>query len=212
MRSKIVLIILTLLIAASSKTFSQIKSIDINKLVTMMEGSFSSEEQSKSDSDYYDIRLHMKRIWPEISSAYYLYVEQAVASAQEKPYRQRVYRITNTYEGRFESAVFTIKDPLRFAGEWKKENPLSELTPDSLTNREGCSVILTLMNDDTYEGSTEGNNCESDLRGAKYATSEVKISKDGIKSWDRGYDAEGRQVWGAEKGGYVFKRIMNNEQ
>jgi len=75
MRLKIVLIILTLLIAGSSKTFSQIKSIDINKLVTMMEGSFSSEEQSKSDSDYYDIRLHMKRIWPEISSAYYLYVE-----------------------------------------------------------------------------------------------------------------------------------------
>lgn len=210
MRSKIVLIILTLLIAASSKTFSQIKSIDINKLVTMMEGSFSSEEQSKNDSDYYDIRLHMKRIWPEISSAYYLYVEQAVASAQEKPYRQRVYRITNTYEGRFESAVFTMKDPLRFAGEWKKENPLSELTPDSLTRREGCSVILTLMNDDTYEGSTEGNNCESDLRGAKYATSEVMISKDGIISWDRGYDAEGRQVWGAEKGGYIFKRI--NEQ
>jgi len=211
MRLKIVLIILTLLIAGSSKTFSQIKSIDINKLVTMMEGSFSSEEQSKNDSDYYDIRLHMKRIWPEISSAYYLYVEQAVASAQEKPYRQRVYRITNTYEGRFESAVYTMKDPLRFAGEWKKENPLSDLTPDSLTSREGCSVILTLMNEDTYEGSTEGNNCESDLRGAKYATSEVKISKDGIISWDRGYDAEGRQVWGAEKGGYIFKRIMNNE-
>ena len=211
MRSKIVLIILTLLIAASSKTFSQIKSIDINKLVTMMEGSFSSEEQSKNDSNYYDIRLHMKRIWPEISSAYYLYVEQAVASAQEKPYRQRVYRITNTYEGRFESAVYTMNDPLRFAGEWKKENPLSDLTPDSLISREGCSVILTLMNDDTYEGSTEGNNCESDLRGAKYATSEVKISKDVIISWDRGYDAEGRQVWGAEKGGYIFKRVLSIE-
>jgi len=211
MRSKTVLLLLAILLITSSKSFSQIKSIDVNKLVTMMEGSFSSKEQSKSDSDYYDIRLHMKRIWPEISSAYYLYVEQAVASAQEKPYRQRVYRITNTYEGRFESAVYTLKDPLRFAGEWKKENPLSDLTPDSLTSREGCSVILTLMNEDTYEGSTEGNNCESDLRGAKYATSEVKISKDGIISWDRGYDAEGKQVWGAEKGGYIFKRVIGNE-
>lgn len=211
MKSKIVLLIFTILLFVSSKTFSQIKSIDTGKLVEMMEGSFSSEEQSKNDSDYYDIRLHMKRIWPEISSAYWLYVEQAVASSQEKPYRQRVYRVTNTREGRFESAVFTMKDPLRFAGEWKNENPLSGLTPDSLTSREGCSVILTLMNDDTYEGSTDGNKCESDLRGAKYATSEVKISKDGIISWDRGYDAEGKQVWGAEKGGYVFKRIISNE-
>ena len=211
MKSKTLLLLFAILITISSKTFSQIKSIDTGKLVSFMEGSFSSEEQSKNDSDYYDIRLHMKRIWPEISSAYYLYVEQAVASAQEKPYRQRVYRITNTYEGRFESAVYTMKDPLRFAGEWKKENPLSELTPDSLTSREGCSVILTLMNEDIYEGSTEGNKCESDLRGAKYATSEVKISKDVIISWDRGYDAEGRQVWGAEKGGYIFNRIINNE-
>ena len=211
MKSKTLLLLFAIQITTFSKTFSQIKSIDTGKLVSFMEGSFSSEEQSKNDSDYYDIRLHMKRIWPEISSAYYLYVEQAVASAQEKPYRQRVYRITNTYEGRFESAVFTIKDPLRFAGEWKKENPLTELTPDSLTRREGCSVILTLMNDDTYEGSTEGNNCESDLRGAKYATSEVRISKDEIISWDKGYDADGRKVWGAEKGAYVFKKVMNNE-
>ena len=211
MKSKTLLLLFAIQITTFSKTFSQIKSIDTGKLVSFMEGSFSSEEQSKNDSDYYDIRLHMKRIWPEISSAYYLYVEQAVASAQEKPYRQRVYRITNTYEGRFESAVYTMNDPLRFAGEWKKENPLSDLTPDSLISREGCSVILTLMNDDTYEGSTEGNNCESDLRGAKYATSEVKISKDVIISWDRGYDAEGRQVWGAEKGGYIFKRVLSIE-
>ncbi|HMS32960.1 MAG TPA: chromophore lyase CpcT/CpeT [Ignavibacteria bacterium] len=211
MKSKIILLTLIIILVTSLKSFSQIKSIDINKLVTMMEGSFSSEEQSKNDSDYYDIRLHMKRVWPEISSAYYLYVEQAVASAQDKPYRQRVYRITTTYEGRFESAVFTIKDPLRFAGEWKKENPLSELTPDSLTAREGCSVILTLMTNEYYEGSTEGNNCESDLRGAKYATSEVRIYKDEIISWDRGYDSEGNQVWGAEKGGYVFKRVLINE-
>jgi hypothetical protein len=211
MKIKFILIFAVINLVTSSISFSQIKSIDTGKLVEMMEGSFSSEEQSKSDSDYYDIRLHMKRIWPEISSAYYLYVEQAVASSQDKPYRQRVYRITNTYEGRFESAVFTMKDPLRFAGEWKKENPMSEFTPDSLTLREGCSVILTLMNDDTYEGSTEGNNCESDLRGAKYATSEVKIYEDKIISWDRGYDADGKQVWGAEKGGYIFKKVMSNE-
>lgn len=189
------------------QSFCQIKSINTGALVEMMEGSFSSEEQSKNDSDYYDIRLHMKRIWPEISSAYWLYVEQATAEAEDKPYRQRVYRITNTYEGRFESAVFTINDPLRFAGEWRKENPLTQLNPDSLTLREGCSVILTLMNDTTYEGSTEGNNCLSDLRGAKYATSEVTINKDKIISWDRGFDEDGKQVWGAVKGGYVFKRI-----
>ncbi|MBS1517139.1 MAG: chromophore lyase CpcT/CpeT [Bacteroidetes bacterium] len=190
----------------TGKADSQIKSTDVNSLVNLMEGSFSSEEQSLNDSDYYDITLHMKRIWKDRTDAQWLYVEQAVAQMQEKPYRQRVYRITNTQEGRFESAVFTFADPLRFAGDWKKDEPLEGLTPDSLLQREGCSVILTLMGEDHYEGGTVGNNCPSDLRGAEFATSEVKIFKDMIESWDRGFDEKGNQVWGAVKGGYIFKK------
>ncbi len=37
-----------------------------------------------------------------------------------------------------------------------------------------------------------------------YTTSEVVLSSDRMVSWDRGWDAEGKQAWGAEKGGYVF--------
>lgn len=206
MNFKIFACFVILISAFSSSSFSQIKSINTEALVKLMEGSFSSEEQSKNDSDFYDIRLHMKRIWPEFSSAYWLYAEQAMADSQDKPYRQRVYRITNTNEGRFESTVYTFPDPLRFAGDWKSENPLSGLTPDSLTIREGCSVTLTMMAEDVYTGGTTGKDCQSDLRGAKYATSEVTVTKSGLITWDRGFDEDGKQVWGSVKGGYMFKR------
>lgn len=198
-----------IVISIAGSAFSQIKSIDIDGLVSLMEGSFSSEDQARNDSDYFDIRLEMKRIWPERTDGKWLYVEQSAAQSPDKPYRQRVYQVKTTYEGRFESIVYTMSDPLRYAGAWKEENPLSDLSPDSLTLRNGCTVTLTLMEKGVYEGSTEGDNCESDLRGAKYATSEVKITKQGIISWDRGFDADGKQVWGAEKGGYVFLRIKN---
>jgi len=97
--------------------------------------------------------------------------------------------------------------PLRFAGEWKKENSMENFSADSLITREGCTVILKKTDENIYEGSTNGKECQSDLRGAKYAVSEVKISKDGITSWDRGYNEKDEQVWGAEKGGYIFVRI-----
>jgi hypothetical protein len=42
------------------------------------------------------------------------------------------------------------------------------------------------------------------LKGASYATSEVVIYSDKLISWDRGWNDEGKQVWGAQKGGYVF--------
>lgn len=200
-------ILFLLILFTSVSSFAQVKSIDSDRLVKMMEGSFSSEDQSKNDSDYLDIRLHMKRIWAARTDGKWLYVEQATASEQDKPYRQRVYRITNTYEGRFESAIFNLNDPLRFVGEWRKEEPLSELTPDSLIINEGCADTLTLMNDDGYEGGSRGKNCMSNLRGAKYSTTEIKLSRDGIFVWERGFDENDKQVCGAIKGGYIFKRI-----
>ena len=30
-----------------------------------------------------------------------------------------------------------------------------------------------------------------------------------LVSWDRGWNAEHEQVWGSEKGGYIFDKIEN---
>ena len=59
---------------------------------------------------------------------------------------------------------------------------------------------------DTNTGATQGSSCSSDLRGASYATSEVKLDGQGIQSWDRGFSADGKQAWGATRGPYLFER------
>ena len=161
------------------------ESNDLAILTEWMSGSFSSQEQSESDSTYFDIRLHMVPIWRERSDAHWFYVEQAAADYQDQPYRQRVYRVSRTGKNKFESAVYTLEEPLRFAGAWNKDNPLEELNPDSLSLREGCSIIL-YKEGDAFVGSTVDKNCRNDLRGASYVTSEVVIREDGMVSWDRG--------------------------
>ena len=45
------------------------------------------------------------------------------------------------------------------------------------------------------------------MRGASYASSIVTLTPKYLLSWDRGYNKEGEQVWGAEKGGYMFRKI-----
>lgn len=169
-------------------------------------GSFGSGAQAAADSAYYDIRLEMVPIWTDREDGLWFYVEQAVATARERPYRQRVYRVRELEDGRFESAVFTLPDPQRYAGAWREEAPLSDLEPADLAEREGCAVLLAWDPAGRYAGSTEGTGCTSTLRGAAYATSEVIVEPGRIESWDRGFDAEGNQVWGAEKGAYVFLR------
>ena len=134
-----------------------------------MTGSFNSQEQSEADTIFFNIYLNMKPIWTDREDAVWLYVEQAAAWALDKPYRQRVYRLKQLEDGRFESAVFTFMKPLRFAGDWQKDSPLSTLTPDSLTERSGCALILSYENE-TFAGSTNEKDCFSELRGASYAT------------------------------------------
>lgn len=198
----VVLFAITSVSLANPKPKSQLM-----KLVSYMEGSFSSQKQSEQDTNYFDIRLRMKRIWSDRADGVWLYVEQATSSVQQKPYRQRVYHVTQIGKNKFESAVYTIENPLRFAGDFKKESPLAGLTPDSLKSRDGCSVFLTKNKKGYYSGSTIGKDCSSDLRGAKYATSEVKVYKNKIVSWDRGWGDNGEQIWGATGGGYIFDRL-----
>jgi len=209
-------IIVFLLIVLIGKLNAQIKIADVNTkeetsdialLLSYMQGSFSSEEQSKADTNYFDIRLQMKPMWTIRSDAHWIYVEQAVASKMDKPYRQRVYRVSQLPDGTFESSVFTFPEPLKYAGDWKKDNPLVGLSPSDLIERKGCSVFLVKNNDGSFSGGTRGKGCECDLRNAKYASSEVVINKEGMKSWDRGFNESDEQVWGATKGGYVFKKI-----
>jgi len=50
-------------------------TVDFERLLSYMEGSFTSREQSQTDSNYYDIRLEMVRIWKDRNDGYWLYVE-----------------------------------------------------------------------------------------------------------------------------------------
>jgi CpeT/CpcT family (DUF1001) len=173
-------------------------------LYQYLQGEFSSVEQAQKDTAFFHITLNIAPIWKHRAGEYWLYVEQATARKPDKPYRQRVYKLEKKGK-QFVSYIYTLDKPLRFAGEHKKAEPLQNLTPDSLQLKAGCEVYLTKKGK-RFAGATQKQTCPSELAGAAYATSEVTLDGKTLLSWDRGWDKEGKQVWGAEKGGYIFKR------
>lgn len=179
----------------------------LERLASLLTGSFSSAEQAAADKNYRHVVLHAVRIWPERADGPWLYVEQALADAPEQPYRQRVYQLARRPDDSFASRVFTLADPVAATGAWRHPAPLAALSPAALTPREGCTVFLHAMPDGSFVGRTEGNGCASELRGAAYATSEVTLTSTEMLSWDRGFSSAGKQVWGAPTGGYRFKRV-----
>ena len=180
------------------------KSRQLTLLAKHLAGSFSSAQQAGKDADFYDVTLNVIRIWPKQEDGYWLYVEQAITKTLKKPYRQRIYHVTQKGDT-FCSKVYELKQPETYANRYTDKTAFNTLTPDSLIDRPGCAVYLT-YHKGVFKGATRGKDCLSDFRGAAYATSEVSVFKDHIESWDRGFDAQGNHLWGSAKGPYLFKR------
>lgn len=204
-----IIIILLLSVGVGFAQTKEVKQKDVKKLAALMAGEFSSEEQAKNDSTFFHIKLRMKPIWKNKKDGFWFYVEQSAAETEDKPYRQRVYHLYRHDETTIVSKVYEMPNPENYVGGWKDENKLKNLNADSLIDRQGCSIFLRRNADETFSGSTPGKKCLSSLRGANYATSEVTIYKDKLVSWDRGWDKDDKQVWGAIKSGYIFKKLKN---
>jgi hypothetical protein len=176
---------------------------ELQRFASLLTGSFSSEKQAQRDSTYFSISLVMSRIWEDRTDAIWLYVEQAMATTPAKPYRQRVYKLEHPGPDRFTSEIFTLKNPEAFIGLQQDAAKQALLTTEDIQLKDGCTVIMT-ESGGVYKGGTVEDHCPSDLRGATYATTKITLKKGLLVSWDQGFDATGRQVWGATEGGYEF--------
>ncbi|MBT8303098.1 MAG: chromophore lyase CpcT/CpeT [Bacteroidia bacterium] len=203
MKKIIPLLLVALSIFACKK---EPKINDLDSLFTMMQGSYNSEAQAEQDSAYYNISLHMYPIWEDKGN--WLYVEQALNATQDKPYRQRLYEVKQLNDSTFASYIYTLANASDWVGKWKTPQAFDSLDVKDITLRKGCEVLLNKFDGKNFKGRTGEKTCESTLRGASFATSEVELTPERIISWDRGFDAEGNHVWGADKGGYIFDKLV----
>jgi hypothetical protein len=178
------------------------------EVASLLTGTFDSTAQAVANPDgFRAVRLVSVRVPGSRlgSGAPVLYLEQALVPTPHKPYRQRFYRIEETADGGVVSRVFEPKEPVAVSGKWRDPSDLALYGAGDVTERIGCAVRLK-KTAEGWEGGTEGTSCPSALSGARYATSRVRLAEGRMESWDRGYDLEDRQVWGAKEGPYVFER------
>ncbi len=180
--------------------------LGLAELTQLMTGAFSSAAQAAEDEEFYEIHLKMARIWKDREDGVWLYVEQAAKDSLDKPYRQRVYRVRALDADYYESLIYALDDPEAFIGAWGEPARFDTLTDANLAERNGCGVILRRVASGNFVGGTLARQCESKLRGASFATTEIEMDAKRLISWDRGFDDAGKQVWGAEKSGYVFDK------
>jgi CpeT protein len=179
----------------------------VTEVAGLLSGRFDSSAQAARDPQYFAVQLHACPVDLPALGDHVVYVEQAMLSAVDAPYRQRLYVVT-AEEDRVVSAVLELDAPEQVIGvcDFSAADRNRVLAARTATPLEGCAVVLE-EDGDGWSGGTVDDACANDYAGATWASTEVRLTPTAIESWDRGYDDAGTQVWGATAGGYVFDRI-----
>lgn len=182
---------------------SEETSATVRALASHLRGTLSSSAQAAENDDFRPIQLQSCDVAAPGLGSTVLYVEQAVETALDKPYRQRLYVLEEVDEATVRSNIYTLDDPASFVGLCTR-GERRFVHPSEAALKEGCSVDMVLS-DGVFRGETGPKSCPSSLRGASFASVAVTVSADGLDSLDRGWDADGNQVWGSESGPYQFR-------
>jgi uncharacterized protein (DUF1330 family) len=200
--SRCLAVLLALLPFASAATETA-----LDTYMRLQIGSFTTEQQAKQDTRYDTAIWHIAEIWPgREQRARWLYSESWLEDAK-RPYMQRVSRLTLTRDGSIRAERFSIPQPERFVGAWQEATRFAALRPRQLERLAGCDTILTRTANERFEGGTSGAACTNDYKGASYAVSQTVVDAEGMRNWDRGFNASGTQVWGPAYGAYRFRRV-----
>jgi hypothetical protein len=125
--------------SGSTTTQTESKISHFDELISVMQGNYSSEAQSKKDTTYYNISLRMVPIWKEKGN--YLYVEQALFNKLEKPYRVRIYKVSQIDNNHFVSEIYTIKKEKDWIGKWKTPEAFDKLTESEIDLNKAVAYI-----------------------------------------------------------------------
>lgn len=185
---------------------------ELGKIGDMLTGTWKTEKPVQAVDGSSSIDIVMAVIPVAIDGLpNALYVESARADAMQLPYRQSILQL---YHSKGKIRMRTL-DPHSIAaqngiGAWVGMWAAKELLPN-LTRYVSASDFIGTMDMvlTPGEGECKGRTpyaYPTASGGAIEMTSEFSVTRDTFKTGDRGFDAEGKEVWGAPPGGYTFKR------
>lgn len=135
-----------------------------------------------------------------------LYQEQALTKTLAQPYRQRFLQIAPSGVSQtVRSDSFKPANLSQWINFCNKSIAQRQITLRDL-GAPVCSVFLKPSGED-YVGNTPITGCPANVRGAVKITNHIVLKKAGMQTWDRGFDAKGQQVWGAQAESYQFRKL-----
>lgn len=194
-----------LALLALTLTAAQTRADTLDEYLPLVIGSFDSSAQAAKDKRYDNAIWHTAEVWESNTDARYTYSENWL-DGMDQPYRQRITRYTLDSDGSILAESFPIPNAQNYVGAWKTPHQFNDLKPSQLGGAATCPARLAKTGKQRFEGGTTGQACKNRYKNASYMVSRSHTDANGVNNWDRGFDANGEQVWGPLSGPYRFKR------
>ncbi|MBW4519023.1 MAG: chromophore lyase CpcT/CpeT [Scytolyngbya sp. HA4215-MV1] len=179
-----------------------------NRLIGVMDTSAQAATNPKAPSvRMTTCQVRVKNAAPRKEQRIFLYQEQSLTSNLAQPYRQRFLQISpSPYSESVQSLSFKPTTTDTWKGLCDRPEVDRSLEVGDL-GQPVCSVFLRQVGT-VFIGSTPLDGCPANYRGAVRITNRVVLSETGMETWDRGFDAQGKQVWGAQANSYQYRRLV----
>ena len=219
LRHSLSLLMMTFVGSASASTgwvdiFGWHRVRDVADVAARFVGTMDSADQAIAHRDYGDLRLtqcsvRVQGLVPsQALTSRFVYMEQASSLEVNSPFHQRFFKISpsRTDEKTVVSSIYEPGVPLSELRGFCSRPAWQRVVTAEMLGTSNCALYLH-RSGDAWRGSTPAEGCATSQGEAVRFTSNVTLFRSGMLSWDRGFDSEGRQVWGALSGGYEFLRI-----
>lgn len=201
---------IALLVSVFSKAHAQTET-ETAFLETAL-GSWSSQEQSV-DETYSWVNSELARIWTDDEDGIWIYQENTIYApdpetlpeTEPEPYFQVVIHLRDLGDGLLHTTTHRIVD--RASARQYSLGNLAEFNSDWL-GEVACMGKMQQVADGFWNGAAT---CPNNFRGGAKVESRSVYAPGAYVNWDRGFNAAGEHIWGPAQGGYIFKRVEEEE-
>ena len=178
----------------------------LERLVRMLSGGFSNQEQAFENPPLYAHILVKFRPLPQLAPGSLL-LEQSYAINPAAPYRIRVLRA----EAQGNQLIIhnqALIDEQRFWGAVDDTERRNQIQASDLRPLEGCAYVVR-EDGEGFVGEVEpGCRCLVERKGAtSYLVSRLELGPEGMRTIDRGHDPVTHEhLWGSLPGPFEFAR------
>lgn len=178
---------------ADAAPSNRANAVFAEQVAVALTGSFRAAPQRTADGTRPAVERRSCRVSAPGIGPNVIYVEDAFAGRQARPFAQRLLAVEPHVDGAV-VREFSAIDPESMAGLCATAT-LPTVYRANTVERLGCEITLR-RSGTVVQGATTPSRCESRINDARHVERTMRVGENGLDFAERGVDANGRVVWG----------------